>query len=195
MMTREQFALAVNADEKWVENSARLLGHPLKYSSGEARWIGLIRLFSRGIGLPLKQSARLATEAIRHPEWTRELRLRNGTSGAAAIVIDIARFHSAHNASLSAALTLAGPRKRGRPPGGRNEAHFRVRERPTRDTTWDVLARAKAYGIDLTALRDGLNETPAQRLQRLEDNVRFVAELRTSRTKTTRKGRGSKQAE
>lgn len=188
-MTREQFALAVTAGEKWVENTATLLSHSLKYTQGEARWMGLVRLFNHELGLPLKRSAGLADEAIRHPEWTRALRLEPGSSGAATIVVDLARFHSAHNAALSAALTLAGPRKRGRPLGGVNKATSIVRERLTYETTWDVLARAKAYGVDLAALRDGLSETPAQRLQRLEDNSKFIAEMRRSATQATHKPR------
>ena len=185
-MTREQFALAVAADQKWVENSARLLRRPLKYSQSEARWMGLVRLLNHELGLPLKRSAELASEAIRHPESTRELRLGRDWSGAAAIVLDLARFHSAHNSALSAALILAKPRKRGRPIGGVNSSSsFVVRERASHNTTWDMLARAKAYGVDLAALRDGLNETPAQRLQRLEDNAKFIVEMQKSTAKTT----------
>ena len=188
-MTREQFAMAVKADEKWVENAARLLGHALKYSQAEARWMAMVRLFNHELGLPLKRSAHLANEAIRHPESTRELRLGDMSSGSAAIVVDLARFYSAHNAAMSAALTLAGPRKRGRPLGGVHNSVSVLRQRSTQETTWDVLARAKAYGVDLAALRDGLNETPAQRLQRLDDNSKFIAEMRRSMVKTTRKPR------
>ncbi|HZK78483.1 MAG TPA: hypothetical protein VFC35_06195 [Gemmatimonadaceae bacterium] len=187
-MTRQQFALAVNADEKWIENTARLLGLALTYSQREARWMGLVRMFDHDIGLTLKRSAALATEAIRHPEQAREVRLGETPSGAAAIVVDLARYHSAHNAALSAALTLAGPRKRGRPSAANralSNSRSAVRERPVEVTTWDVLARAKAYGVDLSALRDGLNETPAERLERLEDNSRFIAEMRGAVGKKT----------
>lgn len=184
--------MVVKADEKWVENAARLLGHALKYSQAEARWMAMVRLFNHELGLPLKRSAHLANEAIRHPESTRELRLGDMSSGSAAIVVDLARFHSAHNAAMSAALTLAGPRKRGRPLGGVHNSVSVLRERSTQETTWDVLARAKAYGVDLAALRDGLNETPAQRLQRLDDNSKFIAEMRRSMVKTTRKPRSER---
>src|SRR3954468_20550937 len=115
-MTRDQFALAVAADAKWVENTARLLMHLLKYTQSDARWMGLVRLFNHELGLTLKRSAELASEAVRHKESTRDLRLGHG-SGAAAIVVDLSRFHSAHNAALSAALTFGGARKRGRPAG------------------------------------------------------------------------------
>ena len=186
-MTREQFALAVNADEKWVENAARLLKHSLGYSQSESRWMGFVRLFNHEMGFPLKRSAELANEAMRHKESTRELRIGLGPSGAAEVVVDLGRFHSAHNAALSAALTLAGPRKRGRPAGGRNKTTSMARERPALETTWDVLARAQDYGVDIDALRNGLNETPAQRLQRLEDNSRFIAEMRQSAISAARK--------
>lgn len=191
-MTREQFARSVIADEKWVENAARLLGRTLDYSQREARWMGLVRLFNHELGFALKRSAELASEAIRHPESTRELRLGEASSGAAAIVVDLARFHSAHNAALSAALTLGGPRKRGRPFGAGSSSVSIVRERPTQDTTWNVLARAKAYGVDLAALRSGLNETPGERLQRLDDNSKFIAEMRRSATKAADKSRSER---
>lgn len=191
-MTRQQFALAVNADEKWIENTARLLGLALKYSQREARWMGLVRMFNHDIGLTLKRSALLATEAVRYPESVREVRLGKIPSGAAAIVVDLARYHSAHNAALSAALTLAGPRKRGRPSAaGKALSHATsaVRERPAQETAWDVLARATAYGVDLSALHDGLNETPAERLQRLDENSRFITEMRSTTKKTSGKRR------
>jgi hypothetical protein len=50
-----------------------------------------------------------------------------------------------------------------------------------------MCSRAKAYGVDLAALRDGLNDTPAERLKRLDDNVKFIAEMRASTTKATQK--------
>ena len=180
-MTREQFSRSVNADEKWVENAARLLGRSLVYSQREAQWLGLVRILSHQIGLTLARSAKLATEALRQPPSTREVRLGASESRTAEIVLDLARYHSAHNAAVSAALALAGPRKRGRPPGatrhGRRTLSI-VRERAVRETTWDILARAKKYGVDLESLRAGRTDSPAKRLDRLEENAGSVKELR-----------------
>lgn len=182
-MTRHQFSLAVNADEKWVENTGRLLGRRLSHTQREAQWLGLVRVLNHELGLTLARSAQLATEALRSPPWTREVRLGGDASGSASIAVDLARYHSTHIAAMSAALTLAGPRKRGRPsaastPG--RPAGSGVRKRATRETTRGVLARAKEYGVDLDALRDGLRDSPAERLQRLEENARFVSAVRNA---------------
>lgn len=193
-MTRHQFSLAVNADEKWVENAGRLLGRRLSYTHREAQWLGLVRVLNHETGLTLARSAKLATEALRSSPWTRDVRLGDDASGSASIAIDLARYHSMHNAAMSAALTLAGPRKKGRPSAASSSGRSvtsRVRERPARETTWDVLARAKDYGVDLDALRESLRDSPAKRLQQLEENARFVGAVRNA---TAVKARGRKPA-
>lgn len=180
-MTRDQFSRSVNADEKWVENTARLLGLSLAYSQKEARWIGLVRVFSHEIGLTLARSAGFATEALRQPPSARAVRLGASELNTAEIVLNLARYHSAHSAAVSAALALAGPRKRGRPPAATKHGHRSVsvvRERAVRETTWDILARAKKYGVDLDSLRAGRIDSPAKRLDRLEENAHSVKELR-----------------
>lgn len=168
-MTRSQFALALNADEKWVENAARLLGLSLSYTPTETLWIGLLRIFNHNVGLSLARSAELATETLRHAPSTREVRLGEYTRQAASavsVVLDVARYHSQHNAALSSALVLGGARRRGRPS--------------KKVERGDAMARAIEYGVDVGALREGLRESPATRLERLEQNAAFVAAMRTS---------------
>ncbi len=145
--------------------------------------MALVRMFSHRMGLPLVKSYELAREAMRYPEETKEARLGD-LSDYAVITVDLARFHSWHNATVSAALNLAGPRKRGRRPNLERKVasgSSSVHERPAHETVWDVLARAEAYGVDLSALRAGLTDSPAVRLQRLEENSRFVAAMRRNR--------------
>jgi hypothetical protein len=156
-MTRNQFSLAVNADEKWVENAARLLKRRLSYSRDEARWMGLMHILNQETGIPLARAAQLAEEALRHPPVRRDIEVGRDPSGSVWISIDLARYHSGHNAALSAAVTLAGPRKRGRPRANLG---------------------AEAYGIELDALRLGLKDSPAKRLERADENARNVAALR-----------------
>jgi len=167
-MTRSQFALALNADEKWVENATRLLGLSLSYTPIETLWIGLLRIFNHNVGLSLSRSAELATETLRHAPSTREVKLGESTHkamSAVSVVLDVARYHSQHNAALSSALVLGGARRRGRPLKGERR---------------DALERAIEYGVDVGALREGLRESPATRLKRLEQNATFVAAMRTS---------------
>jgi hypothetical protein len=156
-MTRNQFSLAVNADEKWVENAARLLKKRLSYTRAEARWMGLTHILNQEMGIPLARAAQLAEAALRYPASTRDAKVGVDPSGSAAISIDLARYHSAYYAALSAAMTLGGPRKRGRPR---------------------VMESAEEYGIDLDALRIGLKDSPAKRLERADENARNVAALR-----------------
>ncbi len=164
-MTRSQFSLAVNADEKWIENSARLLGLSLRYTPEDSTWMGLLRLFNHTLGFTLSHSAQLATEALTHKPSEREVKLGPSSTSEVSIVLDAARYHSWHNAALSAALIMGGARRRGRSPTL---------------SKGDALARAIAYGIDLNALREGLMESPATRLHRLQQNAEFIGGMKTA---------------
>jgi hypothetical protein len=175
-MTRNQFAMAVRAEEKWVENTAQILGLSLKFDSSEVTWMGLVRVFSHGMGFTLARSAELATEAMQHAPKTREVALGKSSFREGAVLLDVARYHSGRNASMSAALILGGARRRGRRPG------------PIRG---DALSRARKYGVDVDALRAGLKDSAAARLERLEQNAEFVNAMRKQvpATKPLRHGR------
>lgn len=160
-MMRSQFAMAVRADEKWVENAARLLNKRFKYSASEARWLGLVRVLNREIGLTLSHAAEVADEALRHAPDEGRVLVGGTESGTAALSIDMPRFYSAYAAALSAALDLGGGRRRGRPRGAKK------RKSP-------ALARAAEYGVDIGLLREGLHLSPGKRLQQLDDNAAFI---------------------
>lgn len=164
-VTRSQFAAAVGADEKWVENTARALGRRLEYTPGEARWMGMVRLLARDFGIPATRAGELADEALRQPPETRALPLATSPDGAASLVVDLARYHSRFAAALSAAINHGGPRRRGR----RSSRPARVRE---------SVARAQAYGVDVSLLREALARSPAERLARLDANAAFLNALR-----------------
>jgi len=164
-MTRAQFARAVGADEKWVENTARQLARPLACSVAEARWLGLVRLLVRDIDLPAARAAELATLALREPPESRAVVLPM-TESAVGVTIDLARYHSAFGASLSAALHIVQPRRRGRPAAS------------SRAAAGDPLAAAEAHGVDLSLLRESLRLTPAERLARLDEDAGFVEAIR-----------------
>jgi hypothetical protein len=165
-LTRSQFAAAVRADEKWVENIARALGRRLAYTPAEARWLGMVRLLARDLGVPVALAAELADDALRQPPETRALRLATSDDGAASLVIDLARYHSTFAAALSAALNHGGPRRRGRPAPSRG-----ARGR-------GAIARARVYGVDVSLLREALARSPAERLARLDANAAFLSALR-----------------
>ena len=153
--------MTVRAEEKWVENTARLLGRSLSYTMEEAVWLGFVRVFSQEVGLTLSRAAKLADEALgREPDEGR-VQLGQNEQSNASISIDLARHYSAHAASLSAALDMGGAKRRGRP-----------RARAKRKTA--ALERAAEYGVDLDLLREGLRLTPGERLERLDQNAQFL---------------------
>ncbi|MDF2772995.1 MAG: hypothetical protein K0S86_2490 [Geminicoccaceae bacterium] len=165
-LSRSQFAAVVGTDEKWVENAARALGRRLEYTPAEARWMGMIRLLARDLGIPVARAGELADDALRQPPETRALTLATSQDGAAALVVDLARYHSTFAAALSAAMNHGGPRRRGRRPPSRPA---RVRE---------SVARAQTYGVDVSLLREALARSPAERLARLDANAAFLNALR-----------------
>lgn len=166
-MTRSQFAMAVLADEKWVENASRLMDKRFRYTAAEARWLGLVRVLNQEVGVTLFRAAELADEALRHaPDEGTVIVARTG--GSAAVSIDLARFHSTYAAALSAALNLGGARRRGR-------------RRPTVRQNARTLDRAAQYGVDIDLLREGLRLSPRERLQQLDDNAAFIKAIRPVR--------------
>lgn len=167
-LSRAQFATVVQADEKWVENTARTLGHRLAYRPQEAQWMRLVRLLTRDLGLSVTHAAELANEALRQPPDTRAVSLVGSSDSPAALVLDLARFHSAFAAALSAEIHHGGPRRRGRPARKRARAY-------------DAVAAAEAHGVDISLLRQALDRTPADRLARLDSNSQFLSGLRRVR--------------
>jgi hypothetical protein len=168
-MTRSQFAIAVMADEKWVENAPRLLGRRLAYTENEARWYALVRLFNQDIGVTLSRAALLADEALTYPAEARTIILGKTTVADAGISIDRALFESSFGASLSVALDMGGPKRRGRmsrQSNGRNA----------------VIRRALQYGVDIGLLQAGLKLSVRERLKAADENAEFVTALRPSRT-------------
>jgi hypothetical protein len=177
-MTRNQLALSVGADEKWVENTTYLLGLSTDYTAARVIWLGLVRVFNHDLGLPLTRAAALATEALQHDPSIRHLKLGSSDTSDASFVLDLARCHSTCNTMRSAALVLGVALKRGR---------------PAKKASRDALRRAKDYGIDVDALRTGLSDSVATRLERLEQNVQFVHAMRQLRPLASKRGTAAKR--
>jgi hypothetical protein len=164
-MTPHQFAAAVGAELKWVQNASRLLGRRFRRVPSEARWLRLVRLFHGGFGISLKPAAELATDA---------LAMGPATSGdvaaapdySARIAVDLARFDSSFAAALASALAFRGPKQRGRSRWAK----------PRRGHA--ALNAAEEHGVDLSLLHESLALTPDQRLRRLDENATFVRALR-----------------
>jgi hypothetical protein len=78
----------------------------------------MVRMLNHELGLPLKSAARVA-DLVLQPSTAstapHRVRLAATADGAIALRIDLERFHSTANASLSAAFAFGQPRSRGRP--------------------------------------------------------------------------------
>lgn len=164
-MTRAQFATAVIADEKWVENAQRLLGRRPRYTPDEARWFALVRLFNQDIGVTLTRAASLAHEALTHPAEARTIVLGKTKIGDAGISIDRALFESSFAASLSAALEMGGPKRRGRISRQARAGN-------------SAIDRASEYGVDIGLLEAGLKLSVRERLEAADKNAEFINALR-----------------
>ena len=164
-MTRSQFARAVMADEKWVENAARLLNRRFSYTVAESLWLAIVRLLCREVQIPLARAAELADEALGLIDVNDDVIIGESQAGSAAIVMEMPRFRSSHAAALSAALTLGGARRRGR-----------RRVQPKRKA--GAIEKASRYGVDLDLLREGLRLTVAERLERADENAVFINAMR-----------------
>jgi hypothetical protein len=138
-MTLEQMAIATRSDEAWLSNSRRLLNRRLHRTPSGARWWALVRVLSHELGLSLKSAAEAADAVLQSALAPNRIRIAAARDGSAALQLDLERFLSTANASLSAAFALGEPRRRGRP---------RVTRTPEPPT------RTKGRGVDLTLLHE-----------------------------------------
>lgn len=159
-MTLAQFAIAVGATSKWVQNATATLGLSLEYSEPEARQLALARVLGTTAGMPLKRAYDLAGKALASGAASGFV-VAEASDGSAQVTVDLPRFLSTFKTRLAAARRHE-PRKAGRPA------------RPAADP----LAAAREYGIDLSLLRSNLLRTPEERLRIAGRNAEFIRRLR-----------------
>ncbi len=160
-MTLGQYATAVGASRRWVQNAHAVLGLPAAYTPEGARRLAFARTVKEACGMPLVDAYPLAAGALAgwpaHREW-----VHRGPTGAVVVTVDLERFLSDCNVRLSLARSWYAERRRGRPPKTRR-----------RGVAW-----AKWYGVDVTLLKEALERTPAQRLRALDANLEFIQSVR-----------------
>jgi hypothetical protein len=161
MMTLGQFATAVGAAPRWVQNAFRVLGLKPGYTEPKARRLAFAKLLKEGCGVPLKRGWKLAPEALAvwpdHKTWTLA-----GAQGGVALTVDLERFLSTYAVRLSLSRTWYAEKPRG----------------VTRAHPKHGVARARAHGDDISLLRAHLRRTPAARLRMLEEALRFTRRAR-----------------
>jgi hypothetical protein len=160
-MTLGQFATAVGAPKRWVQNAFQALALPPRYTEPLARRLAFARAVKDACGMPLRRAFPLAADALArwpaHRTWE-----RREPDGAVRVVIDLERFLSDYAVRLSLSRTFYAEKRRGRP-----------RKRSLRG-----VALAKWYGVDVSLLVESLKRTPEERLRTLDQ---AVEELRTMR--------------
>src|SRR5262245_47399848 len=115
-MTLSQFAYAIGASPKWVQNAARLLGHRLERSPGEAQLYSLICVLHRDLGMALERAETIAETALAAGavEGT-ETAISTGPT--TSITFDLQRHLSDYAVRLAAAHNQQQARRRGRRSG------------------------------------------------------------------------------
>lgn len=162
-MTGHQLAVATGGDVKWILNSAALLRRPIRHTRADARWWGLLRVLTEGLGLPLQAAAQATTSSLRDGLLGGEITPLTDSSGSASLRVDLSRYQSIFLANLSRALVRETPKQRGR---------------PLRGTARGAIASAVRYGVDLGLVQAALRRTPAQRLEMLDANARLLQAMR-----------------
>ena len=158
-MTLGQFAVAVGAPRRWVQNARAVLRDRSPYREAGARRLALARVLRETSRMPLRKAYALAAEAL--AAWPARSTWTYQPSGAAAAVtVDLERFLSDYAVRLSLARSFYAERRRGRPRKRRG------------------VALAKWYGVDVSLLVESLKRTPAQRLKRMEEAAEFFKSFR-----------------
>jgi transcriptional regulator with XRE-family HTH domain len=164
MATLGQFATAVGAPKRWVQNAFQALGLPAVYTEPLARRLAFAKAVKEACGMPLRRAFPLAGEALARWPAQNTWELRE-PDGAVRVVIDLERFLSDYAVRLSLSRTYYAEKRRGRP-----------RKRKRRG-----IALAKWYGVDLSLLVESLKRTPEERLRQLDEAREFFATARIVR--------------
>ena len=165
MLTLGQFAYALGAPTKWVQNTWAVLGLDPVYGEAELWRLALVRLLERAMEVPLKQAYVMAKEAIPLAAIGNESELSLVAEGPLDVSVDWVRFSSAVLADLSRARTQYQERPRGRP----------------RKEQLHGIAAARAQGIDVGLLRASLRRSAGDRLRTLDEDLAFLQSLRVAR--------------
>jgi hypothetical protein len=158
-MTLAHAARMLGLPPKWIQNALTQLGFPLAYPAPRIRQLGLAHRLAEA-GFSLRIAWARAGTALQVPY--RPVTLPAGPA-TVRVVIDVPRYLTEWAAAQSRVLADP-PRVPGRP-----------RKLPPRGR---AIARARAYGMDLSSLAASLRKTPAERLVALDANQRFIARLR-----------------
>jgi hypothetical protein len=160
-MTLGQFAVAVGAPKRWVQNATSALRLPTRYTEPLAQRLSLAREIQRATGMLLRKAYAVAPAAL--AAWpARKQWILEGQGGMVSVVVDVERFLSTWAVRLSLARTRYAERPRGRPRKHKRKG----------------VALAEWYGEDISLIRESLKRTPEQRLQSLDQAVEELKSMK-----------------
>jgi hypothetical protein len=166
-MTLGQYATAVGAAPRWVQNARAILKLRGRYDDDTARILGLARELTDTAGIPLVRAYPIARNAL--TAWPAERAwIHANADGSVSVVIDLERYLSAFSTRLSLARAAYAERTRG----------------PRRARRRDPVAAAREYGYDVTLFDESAKLTPAERLRRLDQMSEFFRKARAARERT-----------
>jgi hypothetical protein len=119
MLSDAALAVAIDTDAKWLYNASRRLRRPLLRTQEDATWWRLTHHLSGRVGIQLAEAARAADTLLARGSDLGRVRLRATSDDSVAVSVDLGRFHDGAALAIAAAIHLAVPRKRGRPPRDR----------------------------------------------------------------------------
>lgn len=154
-----EYAVAVGAPKRWVQNARAALRERGPYTETSARRLAFAKAVKEACGMPLRAAYPLAAEALAAWPQQRSWSYQPG-GGTMSLTVDLERFWSEHAARLSLSRSFYAEKRRGRPRKRRG------------------VALAKWYGVDVSLLEESLKRTPAERLEHLSANAEFVQALR-----------------
>jgi hypothetical protein len=120
MLSDAALAVAIDADTKWLYNASRRLKRPLMRTHEDVTWWRLTHHLSGRVGIQLAEAARAADTLLSRGSELGRVRFRATTDDSVAVSVDLGRFHDGAALAIAAAIHLAVPRKRGRPPKHRS---------------------------------------------------------------------------
>jgi hypothetical protein len=120
MLSDAALAVAIDADTKWLYNASRRLKRPLLRTHEDVTWWRLTHHLSGRVGIQLSEAARAADTLLSRGSELGRVRLRATADDSVAVSVDLGRFHDSAAVAIAAAIHLAIPRKRGRPPKHRS---------------------------------------------------------------------------
>lgn len=167
MLSTRQFAVAVGASEKWVDNTSRSLARRGR-TEENARYLRLVREMSSSFEMSITRAAQLATRVLALDPHSTPTPIASSHGGALHIVVDLERHLSRFAVALAAAQ-LEGPYQKG--PYHRTRLPRRAQSRPA------ILMRASALGLNTSLLRGLARASPAERVAALGEQLLLVRDL------------------